>query len=159
MQTLINCTFCIFLSHYLFTCLLLLRCTKELHTFDKTFNAAIQCREHHTFWESVSKWSWLNSFTVCWDFTIFIFWHLISILLKRSGVADSIQLTIQFPFSFPEQFCSEHRKAQHRGSVGIIYHNDVYVRPGPFMYSTHYLLGFKFWNLISSAQIVGKKCP
>ena len=33
-------------------------------TFDKTFNAAIQCREHHTFWESVSKWSWLNSFCV-----------------------------------------------------------------------------------------------
>ena len=126
-------------------------------TFDKTFNAAIQCREHHTFWVSFEMK--LTQLILCWDFTIFIFWHLISILLKRSGVADSIQLTIQFPFSFPEQFCSEHRKTQHRGSVGIIYHDDVFVRPGPFMYSTHYLLGFKFWNLISSAQIVGKKCP
>ena len=39
-RTLINCTFCIFLSHYLFTCLLL-RCTKELHSKKHSiFNAA-----------------------------------------------------------------------------------------------------------------------
>ena len=87
----------------------------------------------------------LTQLILCWDFTIFIFWHLISILLKRSGVADSIQLTIQFPFSFPEQFCSEHRKAQHRGphwSWCIC----PFVRLSDRSCTYHInLMGFKFW--------------
>ena len=102
----------------------------------------------------------LTELILCWDFTIFIFWHLISILLKRSGVADSIQLTIQFPFSFPEQFCSEHRKAQHRAQRTMLIMMCMSVCPYThvlkFWYVTHYLPNFlerKYLQIYSKIDI------